>query len=216
MYKLYYYPGNANLAAHICLRAIGVPFELVKVDVPSQAHKAPDYLRLNPTGRIPALTDGDRTVFESIACVSYLAARHPEARLAPPPDDPRFGTYLSWLSYLNNTVQPTVLLFFYAARSTETEAAAAEVIRCADRDLAAQWGLIEAAMGEGPYFLGKEPTALDYFLFMVARFSRRSTHKPSLLPKIGGLLRRLNEHPAVAAACAAEGLEQPYYDLPSG
>ncbi|MEM7651938.1 MAG: glutathione S-transferase family protein [Pseudomonadota bacterium] len=214
MYKLYYYPGNANLAAHICLAAIGEPYELAYLDRDKGAHKSPEYLKINPTGRIPALVDGDAPIFESVACVQYLAAKHPDASLAPVPTDAAFPRYLSWLSFLNNTMQPTVLMFYYADRYAETESGSQEVKRKADLALRDEWDLVEAALGETPYFLGNEPTALDYFLFMIARFSRRISYKPGALPKTGALLRRLDEHPIVVKACEAEGLERPYFDMP--
>ena len=67
MYQLYYYPSNASLAPHIVLEEIGAPYELVLVDRDAQAHKQPDYLKLNPSGLIPVLIDGDLVLTETAA-----------------------------------------------------------------------------------------------------------------------------------------------------
>ncbi|HEY0845691.1 MAG TPA: glutathione S-transferase N-terminal domain-containing protein [Noviherbaspirillum sp.] len=83
MYTLYYYPGNANLAPHMLLEELGVPYELVLVDREQNAHKQADYLKLNPTGRIPVLIDRDLVLFETAAICLHLVDRHPEAGLAP-------------------------------------------------------------------------------------------------------------------------------------
>src|ERR1051326_5231176 len=83
MYKLYYYPGNANLAPHVVLQEIGAKYELVLVDRDKQHHKSPEYLKLNPHGRVPSLVDGDLVIYETAAICLHLVDRHPEARLAP-------------------------------------------------------------------------------------------------------------------------------------
>ena len=72
MYALYYYPGNASLLPHMALREIGATFELRLVDRTQDAQKSPDYLRLNPNGRIPVLIDGDLVLFETAAIVLHL------------------------------------------------------------------------------------------------------------------------------------------------
>ena len=81
MLALYYYPGNASLVPHMMLREIGVQFELRLVDRGQNAQQSPEYLKLNPSGRIPVLVDGDHVLFETAAIALYLADRFPEAGL---------------------------------------------------------------------------------------------------------------------------------------
>jgi glutathione S-transferase len=83
MYQLYYFPGNANLIPHMLLEEIGAPYELVPVDRANNAQKSPAYLKLNPTGRIPVLIDGDLVLFETAAICLHLADRHPESGSRP-------------------------------------------------------------------------------------------------------------------------------------
>lgn len=103
MHRLYYSPGACSLAAHIVLEEIGVPYEVeLRSARNGEGTTTPDYLAINPKGRVPALTgvDGDRVLTEAGAILMFLARTYPEARLLP--DDPageaRVQEWLSWLS----------------------------------------------------------------------------------------------------------------------
>ena len=91
MIQLHYHPGNASMTPHLLLLELGVPFELKYVDRAAGAHKAPEYLKLNPNGLIPVLVDGDPSaspgralvLYETAAIVLYLVDTHAAAGLAP-------------------------------------------------------------------------------------------------------------------------------------
>lgn len=91
MYQLYYYPSNANLAPHMLLEELGVPFELVLVDRDRNEHKGAEYLKLNPSGRIPVLVDGDLVLSETAAICLHLVDRHPQAGFTPALGTPERG-----------------------------------------------------------------------------------------------------------------------------
>ncbi|MGI3027300.1 glutathione S-transferase N-terminal domain-containing protein, partial [Vibrio cholerae] len=78
MYQLYYYPNNASLAPHFLLHYMQLPYELVLVDKRTQSQKSPEYLKLNPAGRIPTLVDKGLAIFESPAICIHLCEQHPE------------------------------------------------------------------------------------------------------------------------------------------
>ena len=86
MYRLYYYPGNANLAPHVLLEETGAQYELVLVDRETRGQKDAAYVRLNPNGRIPTLVDGELVIFEAAAICLHIA---PAAAIdfSPPTDD---------------------------------------------------------------------------------------------------------------------------------
>src|SRR5215468_6875961 len=135
MYALYYYPSNASMAPHMTLRESGAPFELRLVDRTRNAHKDPDYLRLNPNGLIPVLVDGDLALYESAAICLHIADQHPEARLAPPLGTAERAQLYKWLIHLTNTVQSELLLYFYPERRTDDAAAAAQLKRYAEENV---------------------------------------------------------------------------------
>ena len=116
MIHLHYYPSNASFTPHVLLHEIGVPFELVRVDRVNQAHKTPEYLKLNPNGLIPVLVDGDLVLYETAAIALHLADTHPQAALAPAIGSPERAHFYKWLVWLTNTLQATLIHYFYPHR----------------------------------------------------------------------------------------------------
>ena len=212
MYKLYYYPGNANLVPHIALQEIGAKYELVLLDRDRQAHKAPEYLKLNPHGRIPTLVDGDLVLYETAAICLHLADRHPEARLAPELGRAERAHFYKWLIYLTNTVQSEMIAYFYPQRWASSEAGAADVKRHAEQHLDSMFDTIEQSLGQqGPFLVGNRYSVADPYLLMLARWSRGFARPARTLPRIGRLLETVMARPAVQRAFAAEGLAAPFY-----
>ena len=105
MIQLHYYPSTAAMVPHIVLEEIGVPYQRVLVDRMQNAHKTPDYLRLNPNGLIPVLVDGDLVLYETAAICLHLCDTHPEAGLVPPLGTAERAHFYKWLMWLTNTLQ---------------------------------------------------------------------------------------------------------------
>lgn len=211
MLKLYYYPGNANLAPHMLLEELGAPHELVLVDRKVNAQKSAEYLTLNPVGRIPVLVDGELVLFESAAICLHLCDTHPDARLAPELGSGERAQFYKWLMYLTNTVQTEMLFYFYPERLASEEAAIAQVKQHAHERIAAMFDLLEQAFVEqgGPWFLGTQFTAVDCYLLMLSRWTRMMARPARDRAHLGPYLRRLLDRPAIARAFAAEGLNAP-------
>ena len=83
MFRLYYAPGTCALATHIALEEVGAPYEAVLVDFRSQGQRSPEYLAVNPKGRVPALVTESGTLTETPARLCFVAQRFPKAELAP-------------------------------------------------------------------------------------------------------------------------------------
>jgi glutathione S-transferase len=212
MYKLYYYPGNANLAPHMVMEEIGAKYELALLDRDREQHKSPEYLKLNPHGRIPTLVDGDLVLYETAAICLHLVDRHPEARLAPELGSAERAHFYKWLVYLTNTIQSEMIMYYYPERWASGEAGAADVKRHAEQHLGSMFDTIEQSLGtQGPYLLGKHYSAADPYLLMLARWSRGFARPARTLPKLGRLLEAVAARPAVQRAFATEGISAPLY-----
>ena len=103
MIELFQITGSASFAARAALEEAGADY--VTVDIhPKRRDEIPDFALVNPLKRVPALRDGEVTVYETAAVLQYIGERFPEADLAPPPGDRRRGAYLRWLAWLGNTL----------------------------------------------------------------------------------------------------------------
>ena len=213
MYTLYYYPGNANLAPHMVLEEIGAPYKLELIDRTKNLHKGEEYLRLNPSGRIPVLIDGDLVLFETAAICLHLVDRHPEAKLAPALATNERAHFYKWLVYLTNTLQAELIVYFYPERLTGDQGNAAVVKTHAEQRIGAMLEILDAQLGDsgGPWLLGAQYSAADPYLMMLARWTRGMGKPARAYPRLGPFLEAMSQRPAVQRAFEQEGLKAPLY-----
>ncbi len=215
MLQLHYYPGTAAMMPHILLQEMGVPFELVLVDRMADAHKSPDYLKLNPNGLIPVLTDGDFVLYETAAICLYLCDRYPAAGLAPALGSKERAHFYKWLVWLTNTLQATLLIYFYPERwvAEGNAAGAVEVKAQAQHKIGSLLDQLddELARHGGPWLLGESYSALDPYAMMLCRWTRGFSSAPARdRTQLGPYLQRVLARPAVQRVFAAEQLAQPW------
>jgi len=215
MLQLHYYPGTAAMTPHILLREIGVPFELVLVDRMADAHKAPAYLKLNPNGLIPVLTDDKLVLYETAAICLYLCDSYPQAGLAPAVGTVARAHFYKWLAWLTNTLQTTLIVYFYPERwvNEGNVAGAAEVKAQAQRKVGVLLDQLDAELARhgGPWLLGEDYSALDPFAMMLCRWTRGFSSAPARnRPHLEPYLQRVLARPAVQQVFAAEQLAQPW------
>jgi glutathione S-transferase len=213
--KLYYDPSTASMVPHIVLEEIGVPYQRVLVDRTKNAHKTPDYLRLNPNGLIPVLVDGDLVLYETAAICLHLCDTHPEAALAPPLGTVERAHFYKWLMWLTNTLQATLITYFYSDRSVApgNAAGAAEVKAQAEVKIGAMLDQLDAELARhgGPWFAGEQYSALDAYVLTMCRWTRNfKSPAARTRPHLGPYLQRVLARPAVLRVFEAEQLAQPW------
>jgi glutathione S-transferase len=209
--QLHYFPSTASMAPHIVLEELGVPFELVWVDREHDAHKSPDYLRLNPNGLIPVLVDGSLVLYEAAAICLHLADCHPAASLAPPLATPERAHFYKWMVWLTNTLQADLILYFYPERWADDDAGVASVKAHAEARVGSLLDQLEAELARhgGPWLLGAQYSAVDAYALMLCRWTRNFTRPARSLPQLGAYLQRVLARPAVQRAFATENISQP-------
>jgi glutathione S-transferase len=107
MLTLYFSPGSSSMATHIALHEVGVPFEAKLTALHEHKNRAPDYLAVNPEGKVPTLMIDGRPLTEVAATLWYLARRYPEAKLLPQYGDIEGeATVISWMSFIASTIHP--------------------------------------------------------------------------------------------------------------
>lgn len=215
MIQLHHYPSTASMVPHILLEELGIPFELVLVDRMRDQQKSPDFLRLNPNGLIPVLVDGDLVLYETAAICLHLCDTHPQAGLVPPLGTHERAHVYKWLAWLTNTLQATLIVYFYPWRWVDMDNAAGadQVRRQAQRRVGELLELLDAELARhgGPWFLGEACSVLDPFVFTLCRWTRNfSEGQARTLPHLGPYLQRMLARPAVQRALASEGVEEPF------
>lgn len=212
MLTLHYYPGNASLAPHMVLEELGLPYALELVDRTQGAQNSEGYRRLNPTGLIPTLVDGDQPIFETAAILLHLADMAPEKGLMPPVGTRDRALAYQWLIHLTNTVQPAYITYYYPDRYSTDPAHAPAVKAAAERRLDGMFDLLERALAGKDYLLGDDVCVADHMLLMMVRWGRNFAGRPPrTLPNLGAHAARMADRPAVRRAFEREGLAAPWY-----
>lgn len=214
MIQLHYFPGNASFIPHLLLEEMGVSFELCYVDRSKSAHKAPEYLKLNPNGQIPVFVDGDLVLYETAAICLYLVDKYPQAGLAPAYGSVERAHFNKWLMWFTNSVQATLMLYFYPERWVDegNAAGAAQVKAHAEAKVGAMLEQIDAQLalhGKDGHFLERY-SALDSWAFLMGRWTRFFGRPARSLAHYGPYLGRMLERVAVKNVIATEKLAAPF------
>jgi glutathione S-transferase len=182
--KLYFNPRSRAVIGKWMLDEAGVDYELVHIDFDKNEHKSPEFLKINPAGKLPALVDGEVRVFENAALCLYIADKYPKANLAPKIDAPERGRYLSLMVYSTSQVEPSLGDHM------------AKVPVAPSRG----WGeyslvldAMERELGKGPYLFGDWFTAADVMIgsmFAYQRMLGGNTGRPALEAYVDRLMAR--------------------------
>ncbi|MEM8972826.1 MAG: glutathione S-transferase N-terminal domain-containing protein [Pseudomonadota bacterium] len=201
--KFYYSPGSCALASHIVLAEAGANYEPIRIDFSSDQQKQPDYLAINPKGRVPSLITNDGTLTETPAILAYLAQKFPEASLAPLDDPFAFGRAQEFNSYLCSTVHVAHAHKSRGKRWADDPAAIAEMTRKVPETVLAAFQLIEDDMLKGPWVLGEKFSICDAYLYTVAHWLEGDGIEPKAqLPRVAEHRDRVAERPAAKRAIA--------------
>lgn len=151
---LFHAPRTRSAGTLRLLEELGVPYRLHVLDLATGDHKKPDYLALNPMGKVPALRHGETIVTELGAIALYLGDLFPETGQCPQPGDPLRGALLRWLFFYGNCIEPAVL---QKAMNWDAPKAIMAGYGSYDDTVAAVVGQLRA----GPWFLGERFTVAD-------------------------------------------------------
>ena len=173
MLTLYYSPGACSLAPHIILEEIGAPFTARRVTIADGAHQRPDYLAINPHGRVPALTDGEFTLTEGPAILSWLGHRFPEAGLLDLADLSRLGRTQELLNFFSASVHTAFAQVWRTARFADSEAGRAEVEAVGRRTVEGYFAELEEMVSDGGWVVGGAYSIADPYLLVFYRWGTR-------------------------------------------
>ncbi|MEX6508371.1 glutathione S-transferase family protein [Jiella sp. M17.18] len=158
--RLYYNPKSRAATARWMLEEVGARYDLVHLDFEAGENRKPDFLAVNPMGKLPTLVLEDGTVLtETPAIVAWLADAFPDAGLAPPVGSPARGRYYRWLMFNGSCLEPAAI-----EKLMRKDAAPLPKVSVG-------WGsyddvvdTLEGALGQGPYLLGERFSAADLMI----------------------------------------------------
>ena len=199
---LYFTPGTCAQAVRIALEEAQAPYTLVRVDFASQQQRSPEYLAVNPKGRVPALVTEHGTLTETPALLAYVAQAFPQAGLAPA-DPYGFARLQEFHSYLASTVHIAHAHRPRASRWADEPEAQAAMQRKVPANMTECFTLIERHyLGEGPWVLGEQYSVADGYLFTVAGWLKSDGVDIAQFPKVHAHSQRMAQRPAVQRALA--------------
>ena len=204
MLKLYYAPGACALASHITLAEAGADYTTERLDFKINQQNSPEYLAINPKGRVPSLVTDRGILTETPAMLAFIAQSFPKAKLAPVDDAYTFAQVQSFNSYLCSTVHTNHAHKMRGARWATEESSFADMKRRVPQSVGASFALIERGMLKGPWVMGEQYTICDPYLFTLAGWLEGDSVDISTLPKVADHRKRMADRPAVQKALAEE------------
>ena len=202
--QLYYAPGTISIAVAIALHEAGLPFEPVRVDFASAEQTKPDFARINPKGRVPALVTERGILTETGALLDYVAARAPQAGLVP--EDPFAAAKMrEVMYYLASTVHVNHAHKMRGARWATEASSFADMRAKVPETMTASAAHLDSHCIAGPYVLGDRPSLADAYLFVVASWMPGDGVDVAAFPKLSALLAAMEARDSVKKV-RAEGL----------
>ena len=205
MMRLYEFAPTRSIRARWALQELGEEFEAVTVNLAAGDHRRPQFLKINPAGRVPVLVDGDLTITESVAIVLYLAERDPQRRFLPRDIALRSQVY-RWLMFAATELeQPLWRIARHTALYPEDMRLPAE-LPIAGRDFAEMAAVLERHMKDRQFVVGDQVTVADFVMAYTldwANEARLLGEFPILLAYRERMHARPNAPPRIAEALAS-------------
>ena len=204
MLKLFHAWGSCSLAPYLALEEAGADYEVAVMSTREGDQRRPEYLAINPKGRVPALATDRGILTENPAILTWVAQTYPQAGLAPLDDPWALGQAQAFNSYLCSTVHVAHAHRHRGYRWADTQAAFDDMRRKVPETVAACFQLIEDEMLKGPYVLGEVYSICDAYLFTVADWLEGDGVDPRPFAKVYEHRERVRARPSVRKVLAQE------------
>ena len=198
--------GAASFVVHWLLIELDIAHELHQLDFGKREQKSPEYLAINPQGRVPTLVVDGQAITEAAAIALHLADLHPGAALAPSLGAPLRAQYYRWMCFCANTLQPAYRDWFYPSEPAGKGNVDAAKAQARGRIEAAWQQVADHLEANGPYLLGDTRSAADFLLTMLMRWSRNMPRPGDSWPALHAHARRMKALPSFAETYRREGI----------
>ena len=206
MLNLYYAAHTCALATHIVLEEVGADYKTTRIDFARGEQRSPEYLGINPKGRVPALVTERGVLTETPAMLAFVAQTFPKLNLASMDDPFAFAEVQAFNSYLCSHLHVAHAHRMRGHRwvdADDTHSIAA-MQRKVPESVGSAFAYIESDMLKGPWVMGERYTICDPYLFTLAQWLELDGVVPARIPKVIDHRHRMSERAAVKKAIAVE------------
>lgn len=197
MLKLFQSPDSCARAVHIAVEETGTSYEMVRMNLPQGDQRRPEFLAINPKGRVPALQTEQGVLTETPAILVYLAQRFPDSPLRLPEDPFAFAELQSFCSYIASTLHVAHAHKLRGSRWADDPAAIEAMRRKVPETVGACFELIESTLFRGPWAMGEQFSVVDPYLLVFSEWMEGDGLDPSRFPKVLAHRMRMSERPSV-------------------
>lgn len=213
--KFFWAPKTVALASHIALEEAGADYDAVRLNFAENEQRQPQYLAVNPKGRVPSLVTERGILTETPAILAFIAQAWPQAGLAPRDDAFAFAELQAFNSYLCSTVHVNHAHRLRGSRWSDDAAAHESMRQKVASNMAECFALIEATMFMGPWVMGEAYSVADPYLFTIGLWLEGDGVDTSRLPKTMGHRARMRQRPAVQRVEAVQADQENQVFAPS-
>ena len=203
MLTFYYAPNTCALASHLALEYAGADYDAVRLDFKTQQQRAPEYLAINPKGRVPALVTDRGVLTETPALLQFIAQSFPQAKLAPLDDLFLLAKVNEFNSYLCATVHVNHAHKGRGYRWVDDEHALEAMKKKVPQTMGESFTLIDCQLLQGPWVLGERFSTSDLYLFTLSRWLEGDGVDVQRFPKVADHMKRMEAEPQVQKVLAA-------------
>lgn len=186
----YHSPNSRAASVLLLLKELDADYELRVLNFKTQQQRSPEYLAINPMGKVPAILHRGALVTEQVAIYLYLSDLYPEAGLAPPIGDALRGPYLRWMAFYGSCFEPAIV-----DRALKRDPAPMATSPYGDFD--SMLKTLTDQLARGPYFLGTHFSALDLLWVTSLNWMIQFQLVPET-PVIKAYVDRINARPSIS------------------
>ncbi len=199
--KIHFAPNTRAVRIVWLFEELGLPYELERYKLGDPAMRSAEYRKVHPMGRVPALQDGDVTIFESGAIVEYVLARYGNGRMVPKVSSPDFPAYLQWLHYAEGMIMPPVNTIVVETILLPPERRNQGNVDRATKLLGQMLSAVDQHLA-GRDYLGGEFSGADIMTGHACTVAARLKADISDKPNVAAYIARINARPALQRAWA--------------
>jgi len=197
--KIYFAPNTRAVRIVWLFEELGLPYELERYKLGDPAMRSAEYRKVHPMGRVPALQDGDVTIFESGAIVEYVLAKHGQGRMVPKQSSADFPAYLQWLHYAEGMIMPPVNTIVVETILLPPERRNQSNVDRATKLLGQMLSAVDQHLAGRDYLAG-EFSGADIMTGHACTVAARLKADVSDKPNVAAYIARVNARPALQKA----------------